>query len=124
MSEPTLTDPPASQVSFVSIERRETVRSQCLFLPLVHLLVRPSFYCVRAFVQDVSRTGIRFLLNRSVDLASVVAFQLRNDQRGNTRILSARVIHLLPQEDDYWLAGCRLTSTLTEPELAFLIERA
>ncbi len=101
-------------------ERRSMGRFPAAHRPLVHLLVKPSFFSVRAFVHDVSQAGIAFLLNRPLKPGSRLAFQLRDDRRGNTRIQSARVAHLTPQPGGYWLVGCEISPPLSGEELHFL----
>jgi hypothetical protein len=124
MSESVVSNPVEGPAILPQGERRSEVRQPCPYLPMVRLLVRPSFSCVRAFVQNVCARGIAFLLDGPLGPGDVVAFQLRNDERGQTRILSARVVHATEQAKGHWIIGCQLAGALTPEELEFLLERA
>jgi hypothetical protein len=84
---------------------------------MVRFLIRPSFQCGRAFVKNISATGIGLLLNHEVALGAVMFVQLRGLRPGGTRTHLARVVHVTPEGPGRWLVGCRLTCTLSEDEL-------
>lgn len=123
MSDSTVIRLKEAKSDLIGMERRSNSRTQPVHRPLVHLLVKPSFFSVRAFLHDVSPTGIGFVLNRPLKPGSRLAFQLRNDQRGNTRIQSARVAHVTPQPGGLWLVGCECSPPLAGEELCFLLGR-
>jgi hypothetical protein len=122
MSDPAVIPQPDGETS-VPVERRAHARTPLPHRPLVQLLVKPSFQSVRAFIHDVSPGGIAFLINRPLKPGNRVAFQLRSDRRGNTRIQSARVIHLTPQSGGNWLVGCELSPPLGDEDLHYLMGR-
>ncbi len=124
MIDPPLESPNAEKANLSQGECRASLRHLCPYLPMVRLLVRPSFTCLRAFVHDASTQGICFLLDFPLERGSVVAFELRHEARGQTRILSARVVHTEPGEEGLWRVGCELATPLTKEELEFLLERA
>ena len=117
MSEPTPTAPAERPASPAPGERRESVRYYFRHRPMVRFLIRPSFQCGRAFVKNISATGIGLLLSHEVEVGSVLFIQLRGLRRGLTRTQLARVVHVTPEGPGRWLVGCRLTGTLSDQEL-------
>jgi hypothetical protein len=124
MFESAVSNPAETPANLPPAERRAAGRQPCPYLPMVRLLVRPKFTCLRAFVVNVTARGIAFLLEIPLEPGNVVAFQLGNDERGQTRILSARVVHATEQAKGHWLIGCQLAGALTRDEMEFLLERA
>jgi hypothetical protein len=84
---------------------------------MVRFLVRPSFQCGRAFIKNISATGIGLLLSHEVAPDAVLFVQLRGLRRGGSRTHLARVVHVTPGGPGRWLVGCRLTCTLSDEEL-------
>jgi hypothetical protein len=103
------------------LERRAVERYPCRRSPFVRVLARPSFQMYRAFLQDVSPEGLGLVLDRSFDVGTLLAIQLRTLHAGVSGILTARVIHATPQPDGSWLLGCRLNRRLTEEEIFHLL---
>jgi hypothetical protein len=120
MSDSTVGPQPDGETSAPGVERRAVSRALLRDRPLIHLLIKPSFFSVRAFVHDVGKAGIAFLVNQPLKPGSRVAFQLRNDRRGNTRIQSARIVHLASHPGGQWVVGCELSPPLAEEDLHYL----
>jgi hypothetical protein len=113
---PTEIVPVASQREF-----RDATRHPCNPNYLIRLLVRPSFRNLRAFVNDLSVTGIGLLINRTLEIGSTLALQLVRDPL-HSLIRIARVVHCTEQPDGWWLVGSRFTVPLPEKELRALLE--
>jgi hypothetical protein len=105
----------------VQLERRELERLACRHSPFVRVLARPSFQMYRAFLQDISPQGLGLVLDRSFEVGTLLAIQLRTVHAGVSGILTARVIHATPQADGSWLLGCSLNCRLTDEEMFHLL---
>jgi hypothetical protein len=116
MSEPT----PPTPADFPSPERRTSDRRPCPRRPLIRLLARPNFECLRAGAVNVSAEGIGLVFDRRLEPGTVLAFLLQHSRPGMSRILSARVVHATPRPDGTWLIGCRLSGPLSDSELRSL----
>jgi hypothetical protein len=102
-------------------ECREALRHPCSSNFLIRLLVRPSFQNLRAFVNDLSLTGIGLLLNRALSVGDALAIQLWQEEYAPISIRLARVAHATLQADGWWLVGCRFEQPLHEGELVALL---
>lgn len=88
------------------VEGRRQRRYRCRGERIVRLAVRPSFQSFPALVHDVSTDGIGFLLDRPLDLGTVLALQLRGERPGGSVIRMARVVHIrrhLPVKNAPWI---------------------
>jgi hypothetical protein len=103
-------------------EFRQAVRHPCDPSFLIRLLVRPSYRNLRAFVNDLSLTGIGLLLNRALETGDTVAIQLCKEGPNALPIRLAQVAHATLQADGWWLVGCRFAEPLQAEELALLLE--
>jgi hypothetical protein len=107
----------ASQRSF-----REALRHPCNGDFLIRLVIRPSFRNLKAYVQDISATGIALLFNRPLKKGSKVALLLRPERHKMCPIITARVAHSTRQESDRWLVGCTFSRPIPELVLERLLE--
>jgi hypothetical protein len=76
--------------------------------------------------QDLSASGIGFILHRRFDPGTLLTIELERPKRDSRRSespvatwgqLPARVLHATPQPDGYWRLGCALVQALSEEEL-------
>jgi hypothetical protein len=84
---------------------------------MVKFLVRPSFQPHRAVARDVSRHGISLYVMREVPVGSRLALYARGPHRGDSCLLTARVVYANCQGVN-WLVGCELSRPLSDGELA------
>jgi c-di-GMP-binding flagellar brake protein YcgR len=101
--------------------RRVTVRYRCAPATLGHLYAGEDHEFQRAWMLDVSLTGIAFMLARSIPAGSTVAIHLRGQQTATDHTLEAYVVHCTFHHDGEWLVGCRLTKALTDEVLDDLL---
>jgi c-di-GMP-binding flagellar brake protein YcgR len=122
MSEPIALGP--AEVVTITSPRgyRAALRRPCHSDFLVRLVIRPSFRNLRAYVHDISPTGIGLLFNRPLKKGSLVALQLRQERHKMCPILTAHVAHSRPQGEEWWLVGCEFSEPLAEIELERLLE--
>jgi hypothetical protein len=102
-------------------ERRDGTREPCKWRPVIRILTRPSFQVRQAMVADVSATGLGLLLQERLAPGTVLAIQLQGKHIGVSRILSARVVHVIPHSDGTWHIGCALSTRLTKEERECLL---
>jgi PilZ domain len=121
MAEPPRPDPTQLEETPLRLDRRAVGRYPCRRSPFVRVLARPSFQMHRAFLQDVSPQGLGLILDRSFDIGTLLAIQLRTVHAGVSGILTARVIHVTAQPDGSWLLGCSLNRRLTDEEIFHLL---
>jgi hypothetical protein len=114
MLEPLGLDPVVELEPPQSLERRRHVRHLCNPRSILHLLVRPSFVCYRAFVHNASAGGLGLLLGHPLEAGSMLALQLQEAPHGVSCILLARVIHATPFPGAGWLIGCQLARPFPE----------
>jgi hypothetical protein len=108
---------PAEVLVFTpEMERRRQVRQLCDPRPLLNMLVRPNFTCLRAFVHDFCAGGLGLMVQRPLEPGDLVALQLRKGRHGVSCILTARVIHTTRCPRGGWLIGCQLSWPLLEDE--------
>ena len=94
-------------------------RHGCWQCPLVRLAIRPRFRSFKAFLQDVSASGIGFFLGSSLEPGTVLALQLKAGLPGTSLVRTAKVVHATPREGR-WLIGCRLSPPFSAAELEAL----
>ena len=67
--------------------------------------------------QDLSATGIGFILHRRLDPGTMLTLELERPKRDSWSLFPARVTHATPQPDGNWKLGCALVKALSEEEL-------
>jgi hypothetical protein len=103
------------------MERRSVPRYFLDRLPLIRVLVRPSFRRYSARVHNISTKGLGLVCDRFLEPGSVLAIQLQRRHAGVSGILSAKVVSSAAQCDGTWLCGCRLSRSLTDDEIFALL---
>ena len=146
MSQPEQPAPPESPRR-AGVEDRCQQRYPCRPGTIVHLAVRPRFRSFPALVRDVSSCGLGLLLDRPLEIGTMMALQLCGGRPGTSMIRQAQVVHvrrhlpvknapwmkrkpllqsllslLTPEagEEYIWLIGCSLTPPLSPDELRSL----
>jgi hypothetical protein len=103
------------------VERRSTERFYSNRKPPVRFIARPSLVSHRAFVRDVSETGLGLIVDQPFEIGTVLAIQLRSASAGASYILAGKVVHLTPHLDGIWVLGCSLSRRLTDEEIFALL---
>jgi hypothetical protein len=75
----------------------------------------------RAWVLDISLTGVGLLLSRQLDPGLPVVVHLKSAAANKAFELSAIVCHASPQPDGDWVVGCKLNDKLTDEQLDALL---
>jgi hypothetical protein len=101
--------------------RRATVRYRCAPATLGHLHAGDEHEYQRAWMLDVSLTGIAFMMSRAIPADSTVAIHMRGHQIATDYTLEGYVVHCTFHHDGEWLVGCRLTRALTDEILDDLL---
>jgi hypothetical protein len=96
-------------------------RRPCRSSPLLKLLVRPSFQPQNGVARDVSRRGISFFLGRELPVGARLALYSRGGRRGDSCVLTARVVYATTCRGGSWLIGCELSRPFSDAELAALV---
>jgi len=67
--------------------------------------------------QDLSASGIGFILHHRFDPGTVLTIELERPKLDSWSRLPARVMHATPQADGNWKLGCVLVHAMSEQEL-------
>ena len=104
------------------LERRQSERYRCNWYPTVSFLARAqTLVAGRGVIRDVSRMGIGLISEQVLEPGTLLAIQLRSQQHGFSDVLSAKIVHIVPQDDGSCLLGCRLSRSLSDDEIAALL---
>jgi hypothetical protein len=71
--------------------------------------------CYSARVQDISRGGVRLLVNQRFEPGTLVRILLN-------KAVEARLVHATPTPDHKWALGCEFTAVLSEQEVQNLLQ--
>jgi hypothetical protein len=71
-------------------------------------------------VEDVSRGGLRLLLDRRFEAGTLLRVEVELAKETLLPLL-ARVVNLVNRPDGTWVVGCSLAKELTEDELQVLL---
>jgi hypothetical protein len=74
-----------------------------------------------ATVRDISLEGLGLILNRRFEPGVILAIELPRAREASFHLVLARVVRVMPQENNRWLVGCRLVNPLTREELRALL---
>jgi hypothetical protein len=72
-------------------------------------------------VQEVSRGGIRLVLNRRFEVGTLLQVEIRRQQKGNTDLLLVRVVHVMAERPQWWALGCAFVGEITDDEIQLLL---
>jgi hypothetical protein len=67
--------------------------------------------------QDLSATGLGFILHRRFDPGTLLTIELERPKKDSWGVLPARVMHVTPQADGNWKFGCVLVNAMSQEEL-------
>jgi len=98
-------------------DRRTWVRFPCAGQVSYHCLTDPRQSCRPARLLDISRTGLALLIDRPIDVGSLLSVKLPGARGRRAYPILACVIHQRPEGDGEWVAGCSLIRELSEQEL-------
>jgi hypothetical protein len=73
--------------------------------------------CYSARVQDISRGGVRLLVNQRFEPGTLLRILLN-------KAVEARLVHATPTPDNKWALGCEFSATLSEQEVQILLQKA
>jgi len=104
-----------------SSNRRAAVRYQCGPATPGKLLLVDGQEWQRAWVLDLSLTGIGILLSRPLEAGLQVMVVLKSATTKAHFEVPARVCHSSRQPDGDWIVGCEFNVRLTDDELDALL---
>jgi hypothetical protein len=67
--------------------------------------------------QDLSASGVGFILHRRFDPGTLLTIELERPQRDDWGLFPARVMHVTSQADGNWKLGCALVNAMSPEEL-------
>jgi len=106
----------------VAMQRRTAVRYRCAVGTVGQLAVAGSPECRDVVVCNLSDTGIGLSLKEPLEKGIQVSIRLRGPAAGGVVVLPSRVIHVTPESDGTWRAGCAFDGRLMPETLLALIE--
>jgi hypothetical protein len=101
--------------------RRATVRYRCAPATVGKVFSADDHEFQRAWILDLSLTGIGMQLPRSLDLGQLVIVSVRDNENKKTHELPARVMRCERLLQGDWLVGCELTTPLSPEELEYFL---
>jgi hypothetical protein len=122
--------PPANVAEFmlaerqvVAMQRRTAVRYRCAVGTQGQLSVAGHSESRDVFVSNLSEKGIGLTLNQPLETGARVVIRMRGPAPSNVVTLPSRVIHVSPDGEGSWRAGCAFEERLMpETLLALLAE--
>jgi hypothetical protein len=102
-------------------ERRRAERFPCTLQPFWRLAGAEDDGEAGASVRDVSTTGIALRLDEPLKLGAVVIINLQARDQRRSRPLAVRVMHVTPQAEGGWVAGCQFIRPLSTQDLEALL---
>jgi hypothetical protein len=72
-------------------------------------------------VQEVSRGGLRLLLNRRFEAGTLLQVELQGRQGGSPGQLLVRVVRVTPEASQWWVLGCAFVGEISEDEVQLLL---
>jgi c-di-GMP-binding flagellar brake protein YcgR len=98
--------------------RRATVRYRCAPATTGKLYVEDDDReFIRAWIVDLSLTGVGMQLTKSMELGRHVMVVMRSNDNAKSMELAARVVHCHALPHNEWHIGCEFTIPLTAEEL-------
>jgi hypothetical protein len=83
---------------------------------LVHLLARPKFERLAAYLCDFSVCSIGIVTDRGFDIDTLLVVEFHRGQVGLSGVLTARVRCQRQLSNGRWFVGCSLSRNLTAEE--------
>ena len=75
----------------------------------------------RAWLQDLSATGIGLILSKPLDIGLFVNIQLKSPNSNKAYNIPAHVVHSTMQSGGDWIIGCEFVNRLTNDEVDDLL---
>lgn len=110
----------ASRVKAPADDKRAFVRFPCSVKATYERTDGPEGVLCPAEVDNVSATGIGLLLDRPLELGSLLNLQLRHTDRDETRTILACVVHVTTRPGGQSLLGCNFIRELADEDLQAL----
>jgi hypothetical protein len=101
--------------------RRATIRYRCAPATVGKVFSSNDHEFQRAWVLDLSLTGIGMQLTRPLEPGQLIIIAIRGNFDATMHDLSARVMHCSPVPQGDWFVGCELAATLTPEDLDQLL---
>jgi hypothetical protein len=106
---------------YQQIKRRSETRYQCAPATAARLSTSKGHEGRRAWVLNLSSSGIGLLLDTAMEPDSQLVIHLQSSHIGKAFDLLARVVHSTPQTGGEWLVGCKLAEKLSQDDLEALL---
>jgi hypothetical protein len=107
----------------VAMQRRTAVRYRCAVGTLGQLSIPGSRESRDIVVCNLSETGIGLSLDQPLEKGTHVVIRMRGPAASSVVTLPSRVMHVSPESDGTWRAGCAFAERLMpETLLALLAE--
>jgi hypothetical protein len=110
----------ASRVKAPAEDSRSFVRFPCNVKATYERVDDSGNETADAEVENVSATGIGLLLDRKLELGSLLNLHLRNPARTETRTILACIVHVTQRPDGKCLHGCNFIRELAESDMKAL----
>jgi hypothetical protein len=113
--------PQLGQNTKTSYNQRGSVRYHCPPAAAGRVFVSEDMEFQRAWLQDLSATGIGLLVSKPVAAGVYVTIQIKCTNSQKLYSLPAHVVHATPKADAGWLVGCQFVTALKHDELDDLL---
>jgi hypothetical protein len=108
-------------VKYHRLHRPKERRYQCAPATAARLSMSKTHETRRAWVLNLSSSGVGLLLDTAIEADSELVFHLQGPHIGKVFDLRARVVHSTPQKSGEWLVGCKLAEKLGQDDLDALL---
>ncbi len=116
-----LTSPPAEPgQETCAPNQRATIRYRCPPAAAGRVYLAEDLAFIRAWLHNLSTTGIGLVLNKPLHEGLLLTIQLRGTRQQKRFHLEARVVHSTPK-DGAWLVGCQFVTPLSAGDLQELL---
>ena len=101
--------------------QRATVRYRCAPATTGKVYLPEDLEFQRAWLQDLSASGIGLILSKSLDIGLFVNIQLKSPNSNKSYSIPAHVVHATDQSSGEWIIGCEFVTRLTSDEVDDLL---
>lgn len=101
--------------------QRATVRYRCPPASAGRVYLAEDLEFQRAWLQDLSATGIGILLTKPLQDGLFVTIQMKSPTTNKSFSLCAHVVHSTRQPTGDWIVGCEFITPLTADDLDDLL---
>ena len=103
-----------------SFNQRGSVRYRCPPASAGRVFISEDLEFQRAWLQDLSATGIGLVVTKPVTVGLLVTIQVKCTHSQKLYSLQAQTIHATPHADS-WLVGCQFITPLSHDDLDDLL---